>query len=68
MVNLLGNRKAVGRPVGIEQALFVLDAHVHIYGKTMSSEGRKMRHVTALGTTMDEALAIGQRAAAEIRF
>ena len=68
MVNLLGDLKAVGRPVGIEQALAVRGAHVHIYGKAMSGAGRKMGHVTALGATMDEALAIAQRAAAQIRF
>ena len=68
MVNLLGDRKAVGRPVGIEQALAVPGAHVHIYGKAMSGVGRKMGHVTALGATMDEALATAQRAAARIRF
>jgi 5-(carboxyamino)imidazole ribonucleotide synthase len=68
MVNLLGDRKAVGRPVGIEQALAVPGAHVHIYGKAMSGAGRKMGHVTALGATMDEALATAQRAAARIRF
>jgi 5-(carboxyamino)imidazole ribonucleotide synthase len=68
MVNLLGDRKAVGRPVGIGQALAVPGAHVHIYGKAMSGAGRKMGHVTALGATMDDALAVAQRAAAEIRF
>jgi len=68
MVNLLGDRKAVGRPVGIEQALTVPGAHVHIYGKAMSGAGRKMGHVTALGATMDEALTPAERAAAQIRF
>ncbi len=68
MVNLLGDRKAVGRPVGIEQALAIPGTHVHIYGKAMSGVGRKMGHITALGPTMDEALATAQRAAAQIRF
>jgi 5-(carboxyamino)imidazole ribonucleotide synthase len=68
MVNLLGDRKAVGRPVGIEQALAIPGVHVHIYGKAMSGAGRKMGHVTALGATPDEALATAQRAAAQIRF
>ncbi len=68
MVNLLGDQKAVGRPVGIEQALAVPGAHVHIYGKAMSGAGRKMGHVTALGTTLAEAQATAQRAAAWIRF
>ena len=68
MVNLLGDRKAVGRPVGIEQALTVSGAHLHIYGKAMSGAGRKMGHVTALGATMDEALATAERAAKQISF
>ncbi len=68
MVNLLGDRKAVGHPVGMEQALAVPDAHVHIYGKAMSGAGRKMGHVTALGATLDEALATARRAASQIRF
>jgi len=68
MVNLLGDRKAVGRPVGIEQALAGTGAHVHIYGKAMSGAGRKMGHVTALGATMDKALATAERAAKQISF
>ena len=68
MVNLLGDRKAVGRPVGIELALAVPGAHVHIYGKAMSGVGRKMGHVTALGPTMNEALATARQSAAQIRF
>ena len=68
MVNLLGDRKAVGRPIGIDQALAVPGAHVHIYGKAMSGAGRKMGHVTALGATMDEAVATAERAANHIRF
>jgi 5-(carboxyamino)imidazole ribonucleotide synthase len=68
MVNLLGDRKAVGRPIGIEQALAVPGAHVHLYGKAMSGTGRKMGHVTALGATTDEALATAQRASEQIQF
>lgn len=68
MVNLLGTGKAAGQPHGLERALAVPGAHVHIYGKAMSGAGRKMGHVTALGATLDEALATARRAAAEIRF
>jgi 5-(carboxyamino)imidazole ribonucleotide synthase len=68
MVNLLGDRKALGRPVGIERALAVPGAHVHIYGKAMSGAGRKMGHVTALGATPDSALATAQQAARNIVF
>jgi len=68
MANLLGAGKGPGRPAGLERALSVPGAHVHIYGKAMSGAGRKMGHVTALGRNCDEALAIAQRAAQEISF
>jgi len=68
MVNLLGADQAVGRPHGLERALAVSGAHVHIYGKAMSGPGRKMGHVTALGATLEEALRTAQQAAAEIHF
>jgi len=68
MVNLLAPAEGPGRPLGLEDALRVPGAHVHLYGKTRSAPGRKMGHVTALGATSDEALAIAQRAAACLRF
>jgi 5-(carboxyamino)imidazole ribonucleotide synthase len=68
MVNLLGAGKGAGHPHGLERALAVPGAHVHIYGKAMSGAGRKMGHVTALGATLEEALATAQRAADCIRF
>jgi len=68
MVNLLGAGPGDGTPVGLETALAVSGAHVHIYGKTRSSRGRKMGHVTALDRTAQAALAAAQRAADCIRF
>lgn len=68
MLNLLGTAKAAGHPHGLERALAVPGAHVHIYGKAMSGAGRKMGHVTALGATLDEAFATAGRAAGLIRF
>jgi 5-(carboxyamino)imidazole ribonucleotide synthase len=68
MVNLLGVGRAAGHPRGLENALAVPGAHVHIYGKAMSGAGRKMGHVTALGTTPEDALATAQRASAMIQF
>ena len=68
MVNLLGAQMAPGHPHGIERALAVAGAHVHIYGKAMSGPGRKMGHVTALGATLDDALATAQHAADCIQF
>ena len=68
MVNLLGAGKGPGAPQGLMQALAVSGAHVHVYGKAMSGAGRKMGHVTALGATVDEAVATAERAAREIIF
>lgn len=68
MVNLLGVGKGPGRPAGLDRALAVPGAHVHIYGKAMSNAGRKMGHITALGQTLAEAEAKAEQAAKEIRF
>jgi 5-(carboxyamino)imidazole ribonucleotide synthase len=68
MVNLLGAGRGTGRPAGMHEALAVAGAHVHVYGKAMSSAGRKMGHVTALGDSIAEAEARAQQAARAIRF
>jgi 5-(carboxyamino)imidazole ribonucleotide synthase len=68
MVNLLGHGKGPGQAVGLERALSVPGAHVHLYGKTLSGPGRKMGHVTALGETLAEAEETAQRCARELRF
>jgi 5-(carboxyamino)imidazole ribonucleotide synthase len=68
MVNLLGAGKGSGAPHGLAEALAVPGAHPHVYGKSVSAPGRKMGHVTALGQTVEEALATAQRAANLIRF
>ena len=66
MVNLLGSREAPGRPDGLEDALAVPGAHVHLYGKGRSRPGRKMGHVTALGATVEAAMSAATRAAGTI--
>ena len=68
MLNLLGTAKAPGRPVGLEAALRVPGAHVHLYGKATSGAGRKMGHVTTLGDSVSEALARAEQAARMIQF
>lgn len=68
MVNLLGSGGGSGTPHGLVDALRLPGVHVHVYGKTRSSSGRKMGHVTALGQTPDEAAAKAQVAADLIRF
>ena len=68
MVNLLGVGGGSGAPHGLERALAISGAHLHIYGKAMSGVGRKMGHVTALGQTLEAAEAVAQQAAAAIQF
>lgn len=68
MVNLLGEGDGPALPSGYERALGIRGAHVHVYGKAVSSKGRKMGHVTALGDTADEALEIAKKAAEMIHF
>lgn len=68
MVNLLGAGDGPAMPSGLEEALSVAGAHVHIYGKERSVKGRKMGHITALGDTPENALACAQKAAACLRF
>ncbi len=68
MVNLLGHAEGPGQPQGIADCLAVAGAHLHLYGKARSRPGRKMGHITALGSTVDEALNIATRAAAPLHF
>jgi 5-(carboxyamino)imidazole ribonucleotide synthase len=55
MVNLLGSRHGPAAVEGLAEALEVTGASVHIYGKLVSRPGRKMGHVTVLGTTITDA-------------
>ncbi len=67
MVNLLGEgAPRPAHPTGIYAALEVPDTHLHLYDKHTVFERRKMGHVTALGSTRDEALAHATQAAGHI--
>lgn len=68
MINLLGSGDGSGYPRGIEKALAIPGAHVHIYGKEKSRSGRKMGHVTATGNSVAEAESTAQATANLIRF
>ncbi len=69
MVNLLGAGEPGPVAVdGLERALSVPGVTVHLYGKRRSVPGRKMGHLTALGTTPEEALERANRAAACIQI
>ena len=68
MVNLLGHGEGQGSPTGLEAALSVSGAHLHLYGKALSKRGRKMGHITALAATVAEALATARSAADSLQF
>jgi 5-(carboxyamino)imidazole ribonucleotide synthase len=56
MANLLGDLWAGGEP-DWAAALAIPDVKLHLYGKHEPRAGRKMGHLTALGSSPDEALA-----------
>ena len=67
MVNLLGEgAPRPAHPTGTYEALLVPDTHLHIYDKATVFERRKMGHVTALGATVEDALARAREAAGHI--
>ena len=68
MVNLLGVGPGPGRPFGLERALTIPGAHVHVYGKGESKAGRKMGHVTALGASVADAEKLARLATDTMRF
>ena len=61
MVNILGRREDAPTTGSLAGALAVGGAHVHLYGKA-SRQGRKIGHVTALGSHAAEALDVATRA------
>ena len=68
MVNLLGHAEGQGTPSGVSAALSVPGAHLHLYGKALSETGRKMGHITALGSSVPEALNTARTAADHLYF
>lgn len=63
MVNTLGVRNGPAEARGMAHALAIPGAHVHVYGKLATREGRKMGHITALGASVADAEAIARSAA-----
>jgi 5-(carboxyamino)imidazole ribonucleotide synthase len=60
MVNLLGKREGPSTLRDLPAALRHDGAHLHIYGKTQARVGRKLGHVTVLGETAPECLAVAR--------
>jgi 5-(carboxyamino)imidazole ribonucleotide synthase len=71
VVNLLGSgpdRPARLEPVTVARAIADPAVHLHVYDKRRVFERRKMGHVSATGTTTNEALQHAQAAAALLRW
>ncbi len=68
MVNLLGVRDGSGLPTEISEMLKNNTAKLHLYGKKLSRNGRKMGHITAVGKTQAEALEIATKAANDLTW
>ncbi len=68
MVNILGDRTGPAQVDGITKAHKIPGVSVHIYGKKDTRPERKMGHITAVGATIDEALANAQAARKLIRI
>jgi 5-(carboxyamino)imidazole ribonucleotide synthase len=69
MVNLLGTGEARDAElVGVEAALALPGTHLHLYDKRQVFERRKMGHVTATGTTTQDALDRARAARAALRW
>ena len=67
MVNVLGRRDgSPPRTTGLDEALAVPGAAVHVYGKPDVRPNRKMGHVTAIGAAPDEVRERAETAAAAI--
>ncbi len=65
MVNLLGTRTGPAHGA-ITAAAAVPGAHLHVYGKTEVRVGRKMGHVTTLGSTLEDSLQRARQAAVQV--
>ena len=69
MVNLLGSGPArEARLLGVAEALADPAVHLHLYDKRSVFERRKMGHLTALGSSTDEALEKARGALAALRW
>jgi 5-(carboxyamino)imidazole ribonucleotide synthase len=69
MVNVLGRREGhPPRTTGLDRALNVEGASVHVYGKPDVRPGRKMGHVTALGSNRADVRKRAEMAASAIEL
>ena len=67
MINLLGEREGSGVPKSPDKMLQT-NAKLHLYDKTDSRVGRKMGHITAIATDVEEAISIAEKAAHSFKW
>ena len=68
MINLLGDAQGPSFPTGVQEALKVDGAHLHLYGKDQSQFGRKMGHLTVIGDSVTSVMDRAETAAKKITF
>jgi 5-(carboxyamino)imidazole ribonucleotide synthase len=68
MVNLLGTSTSLPGDADLQAALATPHTYVHLYGKSDNRPGRKMGHVTAIGTDLEETRARAIAAAGRIHL
>jgi 5-(carboxyamino)imidazole ribonucleotide synthase len=66
MINVLGERRGSGVPDSVTDMLKKSHSTFHLYGKKESRIGRKMGHITALGSSVDEAFIRARNAIEEL--
>lgn len=62
MKNILGEKNGSGIPEGLEKVLAMKNVTVHMYGKHESRIGRKMGHITVVGSSTKECLTKANKA------
>ncbi len=68
MVNILGQRDGLLQAEGMQEALSVPGAAIHLYGKKEVREKRKMGHVTITGWEREEARSRAEKASSLLRL
>jgi len=68
MINLLGTHNRAAVADNTDKTFRKADAHLHMYGKLLSREGRKMGHLTLLGHDTDEVYAEAMRVSGMIEI
>lgn len=66
IINLLGDLWRDGATPAFEEALRLPGVRLHLYGKRDARPGRKMGHLSAVGDTPDEAVALVRKARAAL--